>query len=248
MPVSQQGFGQLITFAIEKGGDQQFEGYTHVRTTRVMNTVQKVASWRGQPDQARRIANLNGIRSVTKKLRRGTRLRVPDRLRRSASFNVLAGDEPPKITGGYAKVESVDRPLRTALSVFTGYDPITMEVPVRFEAFISDSGSRGPYGADVEADIALLEQMAGRGNFHGAGQGAPPLVQLSTTDALGRVVPLIPLNYQWSKDNPTAPIWWITNIDWGDGALRNLHGNRIRQEATVTVMQYVRPRALTART
>jgi hypothetical protein len=95
MPVSQQGFGQLITFAIERGGDQQIEGYTHVRTTRVMNTVQKVASWRGQPDQARRIANLNGIRSVTKKLRRGTRLRVPDRLRRSASFNVLAGDEPP---------------------------------------------------------------------------------------------------------------------------------------------------------
>ena len=239
MPVND--YGQLITFSIERGSDQNFSGYSHVRVTKRLDTCRKIAAWRGQPDMARRIADLNGIRSVTKKLKVGRSIRVPDRLRRSASFSALSGDEPPRITGGYAKIESVDRPLRAGMSVFTGYDPTTMEVALRFEAWLTGEGLL------MERDIDLLEQMAGRGNIGGQGVGSPPLVQVSTTNPIGHIVPLIPAGYQWTREGHNAPLWWVSGLDWGTGALRDDDGNRVRADCTVTLTEYNRPRALTRR-
>jgi hypothetical protein len=104
-----------------------------------------------------------------------------------------------------------------------------MEVPIQFE---NVRGSRE--GLDIERDIALLERMAGRGNFEGAAIGPPPVVRVSTTNSKGEIVPLIPRGYQWSLQNPSAPLWRIAGIDWDtsvpDGVLRNDAGNRIRQK------------------
>lgn len=234
--------GQLITFATEQDADRNIPEYVWVRT-QVGDTVRKIAARRGHPEDARKIARLNKIRSVTQVLhhkpRRKTdrmRIRVPGNLRPGLAFSVLAGDTPPKVVAGYQKLEVMDRPGRTGLTHFTGYDPLGMEVPIRFEQVL------GRDGEGLEDRIALLERMAGRGNFRGASAGAAAIIRLSTTRNDGSIVPLLPPNYQWSPSNPSAPQWRIANIDWDDsvpdGVLRDDDGNRIRQKATVTVMQH----------
>lgn len=233
--------GQLVTFALERDQDTNLSGWVYT-SLRVGDTVAKLAARRGHPDQAKAIAKRNGIRSTRtvllhkpKKKNDKTRLLVPRPLRTPYSFHVLAGDTPPKPTGGYAKLSIVDRPERVGLTDFDGYDPITMEVPVRFLA--SDPTD----GGGVESDIALLERMAGRGDFDGAGVGPPPIVRVSTTDNNGDVVPLIPRNYQWTKGNTNGPLWRVAGIDWdtsAQGCRRNPSGNRIVQVATVTLQQH----------
>lgn len=238
--------GQQITFSIENDADQDYRRYIWV-DTRVGDTIRKIVARRGHPEDARAVAKLNSVRSTTKVLRHKprkkgdkTRIRVPGELRAGDRFHVLAGDQPPQVVGGYAKFETVDRPGRTGLTMFSGYDPITMRVPIRFEAF-QDRDQSG----ELERDIALLERMAGRGDFPGAAVGPPPVIRLATTNNKGEIVPLIPLNYQWSSENAKAPVWRIVGLDWDDEPLRRGNGRRIRQEATVTVQQHTRATAVT---
>lgn len=230
--------GQLITFGTEQDPDRRHPEFIRIRVL-VGDTIRKIAARRGHPEDARTIARLNKIRSITKVLhhkprRAGDKLhiRVPGTLRRSEAFHVLAGAQPPRIIGGYQKLEILDRPGRTGLTHFTGYDPITMEVPIQFEQF------KGGDGEGVEQRIALLERMAGRGNFKGASAGAAAIIRLSTTDNAGAIVPLLPPNYQWSPQNPAAPQWRIANIEWDEDPLRDDDGNRVRQAAVVTVQQH----------
>lgn len=238
MPKAREG--QLITFAVEVNADRKYSSYIWVKVN-IGDTVRKIASRRGHPEDARRIAKLNKIRSTTRVLRhrpkrRGdkTRIRVPGILRVSERFHVLAGDQPPRVVGGYQKLETIDRPGRTGLTHFVGYDPITMEVPIRFEGVIDKDG------VGIENRIELLERMAGRGNFKGASAGPAPIIRVSTTDNNGVVVPLIAPNFQWSRQNPSAPLWRIANIEWDEDALRDAHGRRIRQRATVTLQQHTK--------
>lgn len=188
----------------------------------------------------RAIAEVNGIRSILFKMKPGRKLTIPPpfapldvRSSVIGSFDVKAGDSAPVVKEGYAKYESVDRPMRTGLTLFTGYDPITMDVPITFEAFSSRRG------LDLERDIALLERMAGRGIFKGAGTGFPGYVNVSTTDNRGNVVPLIPRSLQAHPTNPNPPKWVVSELAWDEEPLRNREGNRLRQKATVTLMQYV---------
>lgn len=236
--------GQGITFAIEVDADQKFQSRIWVEVKKG-DTVQKIVSRRGHPEQAREVADLNDIASVRSVLKR-KRLRVPGNLRQASVFHVYAGDDPPRIVDGYAKLETVDRPSRVGLTQFSGYNPIMFEVPIRFEAYLLGEG------VQIERDIELLERMAGRGHFSGAGVGPPPIIRVSVTDNKGNNVPLIPNNYQWSKQNPSAPLWRVAGIEWEDGALRNSVGNRIRQLATVTLQQHTRitlaTRSVTQRT
>jgi hypothetical protein len=51
---------------------------------------------------------------------------------RNKTFAVLAGEGAPTVTGGYPKVQVIDRPQRIGLTVFQGYDPFTIDVPIRF--------------------------------------------------------------------------------------------------------------------
>jgi len=238
MPSSR--LGQLITFAIEADADADFKKYIWVRVKKG-DTVKKIASRRGHPEDARKIARLNKIRSVTKVLRHRpkrkgdkTRIRVPGTLRRGDTFSVLADDAPPRIVGGYQKLETIDRPGRTGLTHFVGYDPITMEVPIRFEQYL------GRDSQGIEDRITLLERMAGRGNFKGASAGPAPVLRLSVTSDAGTVVPLIPSNYQWSRQNPSAPLWRVADISWDEDPVRDDSGRRLRQRAVVTVQQYTR--------
>lgn len=234
---------QMITFALERDEDTELAGWSWI-DVKVGDTVQAIAARRGHLEEVRNILNANGLRSARAVLRHKPhkkhdhkKLKVPRKLRDDHKFHVFAGDEPPDITGGYAKLSIVDRPERVGLSDFDGYDPIGMAVPIHFIA---------PHGVDggglaVEEAIALLERMAGRGHFEGAAVGPPPIIRVSTTDNDGNVVPLIPRNYQWTKDNATGPLWRIAGIDWDtskEGCRRNRAGNRIRQKAVVNLQQF----------
>lgn len=240
--------GQRIGFAIEADADQKIAKWMWV-DVRVGDTVAKIAARRHHPEDIGVIRDKNGLRSAYATLRHSpkrkhdrTRLQVPGELRASLSFDVLAGDNPPTVSDGYAKFTTVDRPERVGLTKFEGYNPAGLRVPVRFEAIDRN-------GVDVERDIDLLERMAGRGNFEGAANGPPPVIRVSVTGPDGEVVPLIPSNYQWSFQNKTGPLWRVTAIEWdesaGDGVWRNNAGNRIRQKAVVVLQQHTRVKLAT---
>lgn len=239
-------YGQLITFSAEVDADQKFEQWIWVGVKKG-DTVMSVAAERGHPEAAREIADRNDIRSVSSKFsgRGKTRLLVPGRLRAATTVSMMPGDQPPRITDGYAKYSTLDRPGRTGLTIFDGFNPMMMEIPIRFENF------QFREGLQIERDIAKLERLAGRGNFEGTAVGSPPIIRVAVTGGSGNVVPLISHNYQWSRQNPNAPKWRVQAIDWDAEPLRNASGNRTRQLATVTLQQSisvtVHPRAVAAR-
>lgn len=227
-------YGQTITFLLE---DVTRVVWDDVAVTPSRNTVKKIAKAHKLSDRVREIADYNDIRSIVAPMKRKS-IKVPrKRITRGNRLEVVAGDTPPTITGGYAKYDAVDRPDRVGLTRFLGYDPLTMDVPIRFENVIDGEG------VPIERDIKLLERMAGRGVFEGAAVGRPGRVRVLTLDDRGQPMPLIPSNYQPHPDNPNPPTWVITDIEWDDsvpgGVLRNREGNRVRQLAVVTLMQHV---------
>jgi len=122
---------------------------------------------------------------------------------------------------------------RKGINQFTGYNPLQMDVPIQFEDYASGDGTA------VERDIRILERMAGRGTYSGAAVGPPDVIRLSVIDNHSRVVPLIPVSYQWvPKVNPSPPTWRISGIAWDANPLSDDSGNRIRQKAVVTVTEF----------
>lgn len=197
-------------------------------------TIKKIAARRGHPELAKRIADLNNIRSITQKLKIGRRLRLPGTLEQQMSFDVYPQDlKRPLIKDGYAMFTQAARFGEKSITQFTGYNALAMDVYIQFEAWQQQDGS------DIEDKIRKLERMAGRGpGFAGAASGPPAVVRLSVTDAKGSVVPLIPLSWQWSPGAAQGLLWVIEGIDWDDGALSDSKGQRIRASATVHMREF----------
>ena len=209
-----------------------------------------------------RIKNGHFLRSATQVLKTGTIIRIPGVAKPGESFTVHADDPRPIIKAGYAKYDTVNRPGRVGLNRFLYYDPIEMAIAIQFEGYefggpevllgsgVSTAGSAllqfgsqltgapPDPGTTIESHIALLERMAGRGDFNGAANGPPAVIRVSCTDNNGNPVWLIPSNYQWSQQNQTAPLWRISDIAWAGGDLSDLSGQRVRSKAIVTVKQY----------
>lgn len=221
----------MITFGTESEADRRYIKSVLI-TARRNDTAKRIAARYGHPEDAALIRDMNNLGTLGRKIRKGRGIRIPGKLRPSGVFSVMADDDPPTITGGYAKFSTLDRPARKGLTKFDGYDPLTMSVPVLFEAYEQQDGS------SVEDRIEELERMAGIGRYSGSGIGPPAVVHVSTTNGNGDAIPLIPLNYQRTDANPNGPLWRVTNIEWGDNALRDRKGRRIRQKATVTLQQH----------
>lgn len=147
----------------------------------------------------------------------------------SPTLQVLAGDTGPVISGGGAKWQTIDRPLARGVTIFQGYDPVQMSVAVRFGSWGSDLTwfKEGKAPGGVENDIALMESWWGTK----INAGSPSIVTIITRDASGAKSPLIPQRY-WEMQ------WVITNIEYGT-AIRNPNGYRIRQDATITLENYL---------
>jgi hypothetical protein len=155
-------------------------------------------------------------------------------------FSVLAQDSvAPTVTGGFAKWNIVGRPQRVGFTVIDGYDPVTMTVPVMFDAVTYDPLSTANTGAELERDIQILEWLGGRGKLYasGGGVGAPgqgdsPLVSVASVNSQGIETNLIPPNCRDIN-------WVVTGIDYDTGPLRNGAGDRVRQLVTVTLTQHI---------
>jgi hypothetical protein len=248
--------GQKIHFGIEVDEDQAARLKKWVKVdVRIGDTVRRLAARRHHPEDVEAILKRNGLRDARRVLRHSPkrkkdrlRLWVPGEMRHGLGFAVLAGDQPPRVVGGYAKFGTLDRPERVGVTQFHGYDPFTLEIPIQFEAWADQGGrTQGNEGQEIERQIELLERMAGRGDFRGANVGPPPVVRISSTDANGGVVGLIPKQFQWVSGDP-GPLWRITDISWDEDALRSGSGNRLRQAATVTVQQHTNVKLATRST
>jgi hypothetical protein len=247
--------GQKISFAIAYDEDQKYTDYVR-QTTKIGDSIRSIVGARGRPEMAAEVARLNKVANPNSVLRHKHHknkkgkwvryphdlktVRLPGTMRKTQLLEVYAhfDGRSPRVEAGYAKIEPVDRPGRSGVSHFTGYDPIRMSLPITFDAWrqVNDRNSPGP--GKLEEDIDRLERMAGRGDFKGSARGSPPLLRISTLDDKGVPLWLIPQNYQWSSENDTAPLWRIADIDWDDSPVRNTLGNRMRQHATVTVETY----------
>lgn len=248
----------MITFGTEVDSDSSGPAFIWIDAK--AETYQRVASSRGHPEMAAEIAALNGSRSVTTQLN-GKRIRLPGKLDQSGSFNVHCADVAPTVTDGYAMFSTLSRPGRVGVSKFDGYNPIAMDLSLQFEAWdgqivdvtpnMSEEARRTGYGlvnnvqvfqdgAYIEENIQKLERMAGRGPYKGAAQGPPAIIRISTTQN-GTPVPVLPLAYQWTPSNITAPLWRISKITWDNtDQQRDPVGRRVRQKAVVTVTEYTK--------
>lgn len=125
-------------------------------------------------------------------------------------FSCWLGNDGVKVTGGYGGWEIVQRPRRLSLTQWNGRDPISMDIAIVLDGF--------QHRDSVESEIDKLETMAqNQQDFD-----APPVVNI-----FGAAVPHQHLDYV------------ITNIQWGDQIRRMSDGDRIRQEAVVSVVRYV---------
>lgn len=150
------------------------------------------------------------------------------------TVEVLAGDGAPTASGGYAKWAHIPRPQRVSLTVFEGYEPMTLTVPVLF-----DSVRNNGVEENCENQIQWLEWMAGRGVKHHpgfqVGVGKPARVVVYTTHGgKAKATPLVPVPFQSANLK-----WFVEDIVWDEHPLRSSGGARIRQAASVKLVQYV---------
>ena len=149
------------------------------------------------------------------------------------SFQAIAGQTAPTVTGGYAKWKTIPRPLARALTIFEGYDPVQMRVEIIFGAWANGWQIDDTAGQLVESNIAVLEWMGGS-NFQ---TGPSPVVYMWSYSAKGgQQSDLIPPQYQSVGKNQFP--WIVTGLQWGT-AVRNDSGFRVWQEATITLENYL---------
>jgi len=127
------------------------------------------------------------------------------------SVNARLSDERPDITQGYGGWEEVERPRRSPITTFKAPPGLHLTLPILLDGWAS--------GTSVEPQITALERM---GLMTGA-NGEPPKVKIQ---GRGQAIP-----YQ-------ARTWVIDTLTWGD-ALMNANGDRVRQQVTLALLEYV---------
>lgn len=127
------------------------------------------------------------------------------------------------VSDGYGGWDVIQRPRNVGVLNWAGYPPLALTIPVLFDGYPRTS---------VEDDIEDLERLAGRGPGFG-GTRQPPTLTLKTQDGFSKLIP----------HGADVNRWVIQTIDWGDSLRRGKQpdgsgGHRVRQEGTVTVLQY----------
>jgi len=129
------------------------------------------------------------------------------------SFTCWLGNDGVKPTGGYGGWDIVPRPRRLSLVQWNGRDPLQMDIDI-----VIDGYAKSHQGDSVEKEVEILEKMAFSEDFDD-----PPVVKIS-----GAAVPHTGLDYR------------ITNIQFKEMIRRQTDGDRVRQEALVSVIRDVR--------
>lgn len=159
------------------------------------------------------------------------------------TFQALAG-APPTITGGFTKINTLDRPRRKGFTMPVGWDPISIDVPIRFE-YRTNYGQYGLYGSANQLEIAIqkLEWMAGRGQLYDSGTpttGDPPTVWVGSYLADGKTVTdLIPRNLHDSTGQHPSLTFLVAGLQYDPNPIRGPEGSRLRQDVTVSLIEQV---------
>jgi hypothetical protein len=126
-------------------------------------------------------------------------------------------EDKPTVESGYGGWEEVPRPRRRPLTTFTARPGLHLSLSILLDGWRRQQS--------VERQISQLERMGGAGPSGSmqAADGEPPQLKI---DARGGHVP-----YQ-------GRTWVIAEIAWGD-ALMNKNGDRVRQQATLSLIEYV---------
>lgn len=129
------------------------------------------------------------------------------------SVMVVRGEEAPKITGGGARWNTIERPRRTSMVQWVGNDPYSMDLSIMIDGWVD--------GRSVENDVAKINQM-----FHSPADLAPP-----RPIVIEGAVPV------------KGARWIISSIDWGDRTIWQPDGRgkgyRTRQDAVLHLLQFV---------
>jgi hypothetical protein len=131
----------------------------------------------------------------------------------------LLSEERPNIESGYGGWEEVERPRRRPITTFKSSPGLRLSLPMLLDNWTQ--------GTSIEWRIAQVEKL---GQPVG-GHGEPPQVRVS---ASGGAVP------------HTERTWVVADIAWGD-ALMNENGYRVRQQVTLTLLEYVEDHYLAER-
>lgn len=138
----------------------------------------------------------------------------------------------PTLTGGGSRWNVIPRPGRTGLTVFDGYDPLQIQVPILFDNFID--------GSTIQDDVDLLWLMWGRGP--GAANTTADHKASPVLSVTGNLMPPIT---QASATNPGPPNWVITQIDEdGASAVFNSAQHLVRLAVTVSLQEFIASSAL----
>src|SRR6476659_9579173 len=126
------------------------------------------------------------------------------------------GDGAATITGGGGRWDTVQRPKRQSVTLWRGGDPYTMDIPILFDGWM--------LGDSVEAAIARVNQI----RFSPGALKEPPHLRINGA---------LPVK---------GATWVLAEITWGNQVIWDTSGQkmfRLRQDATLHVLQYVSEKA-----
>lgn len=128
----------------------------------------------------------------------------------------LMQDEDPKISGGYAVWEEIQRRERKSLTDFTGTAPYRLPIPLKFDGFANNES--------IEPNIRAIEHLGRPEGGHGNVQ--PPTFNVHIPGGVPR---------KKTFD------WVCENIEWGANARRQSDGQHTRQDFIINALEFVDP-------
>lgn len=133
-----------------------------------------------------------------------------------ASLMVRRGNDPPKITGGGARYNVIERPRRRSTVQWMGDDPYRMDVPILIEGWPD---------RDIEVDVSKINKLV-----HSPGNLVPP-----TQIYIDGGLPV--KGAKWVVEG----IEWGSMVIWSS---KGGKGHRLRQDCTLRLLQTVSPSVL----
>lgn len=127
--------------------------------------------------------------------------------------------DKPNVDGGYGGWQEIARPRRRPLTSWIALPALRVSLPLLLDGWRWD--------VSVEQDAGQIERMG----FPTASDGRPPRVRFATS---GGAVP--------HKER----LWVVEDLTWGD-ALMDTDGNRVRQQVTVHLMEFMEDLFVTQR-
>jgi len=127
------------------------------------------------------------------------------------TFTCWLADTQVDVPSGYGGWNEVTRPWRKPITTWAAPTALHLTLPLMFDGWAE--------GTSVEHDLAQLVAMT---EPRGA-NNEPPILHVFAT---GSAIPY------------TGREWVIGELQWG-AALMNTHGNRVRQQVTIVLYEYV---------